>query len=248
MGDLSARLDGCVIFSKLDLQQGFYQVLVAAPHVAKTAIIMPFGLFEFLCMQFSLKNTGMMFQRLMDRIFFDLPYSFVCLDDYMVASKVPTASTSGKLCSVFRVMDWSSIETSASLASPASNFWARKSSLLAFRHCRALLSTARELQVFLGLFNFYRCFVPAAAAIVKPLTDALGGSPSGNAPVHWSADRSAAFEQARKALASTALLDNPASNAAISLVIDASETHVGAVLQQQRRCEGWRPLFFFLRI
>jgi RNase H-like domain found in reverse transcriptase len=104
-------------------------------------------------------------------------------------------------------------------------------------------SAVRELQAFLGLLNFYRRFIPAAAAVVKPLTDALGGSPSGTASVQWTADRAAG-----SALASTALLDHPASNAAISLVTDASATHVGAVLQQWRHGKGWRPFgFFFCR-
>jgi hypothetical protein len=39
MGDLSSRLDGCVIFSKLDLQKGYYQVPVAAADIPKTAVI-----------------------------------------------------------------------------------------------------------------------------------------------------------------------------------------------------------------
>ena len=69
MADLSARLDGCTIFSKLDLQKGYLQVPVAAADVEKTAVITPFGLFEFLRMPFGLKNAGMTFQRLMDKIF-----------------------------------------------------------------------------------------------------------------------------------------------------------------------------------
>jgi hypothetical protein len=69
MGDLASRLDGCTIFSKLDLQKGYFQVPVTAADVAKTGIITPFGLFEFLRMPFGLKNAGMTFQRLMDRIF-----------------------------------------------------------------------------------------------------------------------------------------------------------------------------------
>jgi cleavage and polyadenylation specificity factor subunit 1 len=66
MADLMARLDGCKLFSKLDLCKGYLQVPVAAEDVAKMAIITPFGLFEFTRMPFGLRNTGMTFQRLMD--------------------------------------------------------------------------------------------------------------------------------------------------------------------------------------
>jgi hypothetical protein len=63
MADLAARLDGCKLFSKLDLRKGYLQVPVAAEDVAKTAIITPFGLFEFTRMPFGLQNAGMTFQR-----------------------------------------------------------------------------------------------------------------------------------------------------------------------------------------
>ncbi len=39
MADLAARLDGCTIFSKLDLMKGYLQVPVAPADVPKTAII-----------------------------------------------------------------------------------------------------------------------------------------------------------------------------------------------------------------
>jgi hypothetical protein len=87
MGDLSGRLDGCMIFSKLDLRKGYLQVPVAAADIAKTAITTPFGLFEFTRMPFGLRNAGMTFQRLMDNIFFDLPAVFGYLDDLLIGSR-----------------------------------------------------------------------------------------------------------------------------------------------------------------
>jgi hypothetical protein len=86
MGDLSSRLDGCTIFFEIDLQKGYYHVPIAVTDIAKTAVITTFGLFEFVYMPFELKNAGMTFQRFMDRIFFDLPYSFCYLDNLLVAS------------------------------------------------------------------------------------------------------------------------------------------------------------------
>jgi len=66
--DFAANLSGCTIFSKLDLVKGYYQVTMDAADVPKTAIVTPFGLFEFLRMPFGLKNAAQTFQRLMDRI------------------------------------------------------------------------------------------------------------------------------------------------------------------------------------
>ena len=55
--------------------------------IQKTAIITPFGMFEFLVMPFGLRNAGNTFQCLMDQIFGDLPYCFVYVDDILVFSK-----------------------------------------------------------------------------------------------------------------------------------------------------------------
>jgi Reverse transcriptase (RNA-dependent DNA polymerase) len=86
MADLSAQLTGCSFFTKIDLQKDYLQVLVAVEDIPKTAVITPFGLFEFLRTPFGLKNTGMTFQCLMDSILNGLPYVFVYLDDILIAS------------------------------------------------------------------------------------------------------------------------------------------------------------------
>jgi hypothetical protein len=54
-----------------------------------------------------------------------------------------------------------------------------------------------------------------------------------------------AFEEARHSLSSTAVLEHPATGADLSLVTDASSTHVGAVILQRRQGQAWRPLGFF---
>jgi cleavage and polyadenylation specificity factor subunit 1 len=104
--------------------------------------------------------------------------------------------------------------------------------------------TVKQLQAFLGLFNFYRRFVPAAAAIVKPLTDALRGNPAGAKPVSWTAEMRAALAATKATLATATLLDHPAAAAELAVVRDASASHLGAVLQQKRPGSSWRPLAF----
>ena len=87
IADFSSQVSGSTIFSKLDLQMGYYQVPVAQEDVEKTAIITPFWMFEFLVMPFGLRNAGNTFQRLMNQILGDLPYCFAYVDDILIFCK-----------------------------------------------------------------------------------------------------------------------------------------------------------------
>ncbi|XP_010767363.1 uncharacterized protein [Notothenia coriiceps] len=83
--DFSAHLAGKLVFSKVDLVRGYHQVPVYPSDVPKTAVSMPFGLFEFLRMLFGLKNAAQSFQQLMDSALGDMSFIFVYLDDILVA-------------------------------------------------------------------------------------------------------------------------------------------------------------------
>jgi hypothetical protein len=109
-------------------------------------------------------------------------------------------------------------------------------------------STTKELQVFLGLVNFYRRFLPGAASFLKPLTDALRGSKSAQEAVHWSQEMEASFVAAKQALSKATWLAHPDPSASLALHVDASASHVGAALHKRiRGCSGWQPLGFFSR-
>jgi hypothetical protein len=99
----------------------------------------------------------------------------------------------------------------------------------------------KGIQGFLGLVNLYRRFIPAAARILLPLTSALARGKK--AKLEWSLQMEAAFEAAKAALCRVMSLAHPDPSAAISLACDASDSHVGAVLQQWSP-KGWQPLSF----
>jgi hypothetical protein len=81
--DLSNCLDGCTIFSKIDL---ITKSLLRPENIPKTAIIMPFGLFEYLFTSFGLSNAAQIFQRMMDRTTDGLKGVFAYMDNSRVGS------------------------------------------------------------------------------------------------------------------------------------------------------------------
>ena len=258
MEDLSARLAGMKFFSKLDLRKGYYQIPVAAEDIEKTAVITPFGLYEFLRMPFGLKNAGQSFQRLMDEVLRGLPYTFVYLDDILVASRtqeehmehlrevLQRLETNGLVINkekcVFnqRSVDFLGHHVSEEGVRPLQ---AKVEAIIEFPQPK----TRSQLQSFLGMLNFYRRFIRGAAAILKLLTDSTKGGGGKSSKVQWTEEMNQSFDAAKKALAAATQLAHPIPGAEIALAVDASNSHVGAVMQQRRPGGGWQPLGFFSR-
>jgi RNase H-like domain found in reverse transcriptase len=102
----------------------------------------------------------------------------------------------------------------------------------------------QQLQRFLGMVNFYRRFLPGAAGVLQPLTDALQGPGGKNRKLTWTSAMNAAFCKIKQLLCKATCLAHPDPAAAISLAVDASNSHVGAVLQQSK-AGSWQPLAFY---
>ena len=79
--------------------------------------------------------------------------------------------------------------------------------------------------------------------MLKPLTDALKGKPQKE--LMWTEEMKASFSRSKEALCHMATLAHLDPAARVFLAVDASDTHVGAVLQQQAHRDGPQPLGFF---
>ena len=251
--DFTANLAGCKIFSKLDLIKGYYQVPMAPEDIEKTAVVTPFGLFEFLVMPFGLINSGCTFQRLMDEVLGDLPHSFVYVDDVLIAS--PDAVSH----EVHLRQTFSRLRDAGLVINPAKcvfgvhkvEFLGHEVSADGIRPLPSRVQAIqdfpppqdiKQLQRFLGMINFYRRFLPSLAATISSLTALT--SPSKE--FLWCARAERAFVAAKRALSSASALVHPVEGAQLSLAVDASDSHVGGVLQQFV-CGKYMPLAFYSR-
>ena len=95
------------------------------------------------------------------------------------------------------------------------------------------------------MLNFYRRFVPHPASMLFPLYE-LVNVKCGEFETAWTTRHDEHFQRSKVALATATYLAHPSATAETCINTDASDTAVGAVLQQ--RLNGvWKPISFFSR-
>ena len=255
--DFAHNLSKCTIFSNLDLMKAYNQIPVHAEDVAKTAISTPFGLYEFPYMNFGLRNAGQTFQRFVDEMLRGLDFVYAYLDDILIFS-TDSKSHQDHIRQVFNRLDQYGMVLNTSKCTfgvPEIVFLGYKISaegtsplpekVEAIRKCN-IPKNVKELRRFFGMVNFYRRFIPNAASQQAPLNSLLLGSVKGAHPVSFDVKQLEAFNACKEGLCSAAMLAHPDCNARMALVTDASDTAMGAVLEQRSK-NGWQPIAFFSR-
>ena len=155
-----------------------------------------------------LRNTGCTFKRLMDQILGDIPHCFVYVDDILVSSP----DIKCHLQHVRQVLDRLRLHglsinpDKCVFAAPSLKYLGMKVSAEGFvplsKHTVVIStfpqpSEKKSLQRFLGIINFYRCFIRGAAGLLFPLTEALKGK---GLSLTWTQSMLDSFSAARSVL------------------------------------------------
>ena len=101
-----------------------------------------------------------------------------------------------------------------------------------------------QLREFLGLINFYHRFIPHCAQLLQPLQQFLVITKNSKSELQWTEQTTESFAAVKQALVQATLLVHPKPDTSTSIMCDASDNAVGAVLQQWIS-DKWYPIAFF---
>ena len=82
--DITTRLSGAHVFSKLDANHGYWQIPLSKQSQLPTTFNSPFGRYCFKCVPFEIKSAQEVFQKRMSQLLGDLPEVETDIDDILV--------------------------------------------------------------------------------------------------------------------------------------------------------------------
>jgi hypothetical protein len=217
MSDLQQQLGQAHYFATMDITSGFYNVPMKPEHRQYTAFsLRNLGLFEWLVMPMGLKSAPATFTRLQEIVFSPLEYGDflkVFIDDMCVYAH-SVHELAQYLDRVLSRLIWAGLKLSPEkchLGLESIEFLGHiishgqiKMSSKKTEAIRNLLPpiNVKELQHILGLFQYYRIFIPKFAHIARPMSCLLSKS----IPFEWTEKCQRAFQFLRDALCSTPVL------------------------------------------
>lgn len=226
-------------FSVLDLSEGFYNIKLDKKSSELCTFNSPFGCYQFNRLPFGLSVAPEIFQKYNENAFGDIPGVIIYCDDMLICAETEVEHDAiltkvferAKLCNVrfnknkfqYKLkevkyfghifsadgmkIDPSRVEAIVNIKSPINK---------------------KELQIFLGMVNYLRQFVPNIANIASPLNSLL----KKNVDWIWTVVHETAFNNIKTKISKAPVLQN--FNPAIPIVIqcDASKDGLGCCLLQ----------------
>ncbi|KAJ9532677.1 hypothetical protein QJQ45_010761 [Haematococcus lacustris] len=243
--DLFDKLQGCTLFSSMDLQSGYHQILIPAEDVPKTAFSTPTGHYQYKVLCFGLTNAPATFQRVMNNIFHDLlgKSVLVYLDDILIMSR----SLEEHFMHLEQVLQRLHMHKLFARLSKCSFLRAMLKFLghivgkdgiavdpakVEAIHSWPVPRTLLALQGFLGAANYVRRFVLGFSMLAAPLTDLVGHKAKDFDWQAWNPETLAAFQALKHAIAQVPMLKLADHTRPFEVCCDASLLGVGAVLLQ----------------
>lgn len=253
--DCLTRLSNKIVFTLLDLKDGFHQVKIHPDHTKFFAFATPDGQFEFTRLPFGYCEAPAEFQRCLMQIMQPLIRDdkvIIYMDDILI----PAVSVEENLAILREVMLLfkqyglqlnydkccflrTTIEYLGYIISPSGI-------TISLRHTKAVREFPQptkvvEVQRFLGLTNYFRKFIRDYAVKAKPLQNLLRKQ----SKFDFDSKCVAAFELLKQELINSPILRLYNPSVDTELHTDASAIAIAAILLQRQDTSQWAPVAYF---
>ncbi|XP_050709686.1 uncharacterized protein K02A2.6-like [Eriocheir sinensis] len=253
--DMFSTLGKCKIFSKIDKNQAFQQLIMDDKSQEYCTINTHLGLFRPKRLPYGVASSPAIWQQTMDKIFNGLPGVFCFIDDILIAGKDETEHQE-RLAAVLRRIQDNGIKIHRNKC----QFHVPSIEYLGFiineqgihktnDKVKAVQSAkvpenVKELQSFLGLVTVSGKFIRNLATIAEPLYQLLNKDVQWN----WTEDCQKSFEKIKTEITSPNFLTHFRMDLPVKLVCDASQVGVGAVLAHEMPDGTEKPIAYASRL
>ena len=252
ISQLIDKLKGSQYFTKIDLQWGYNNVRIKEGDEWKAVFVCHRGSYEPTVLFFRLCNSPATFQTMMNEIFADMEdIMVVYIDDIMIFTKGTLAEHQAKVKEVLQCLrnndlfvrpekcsfDKTEVEYLGMFVNQ-DGICMDNSKVKAITDWPVPM-TVHGVRSFLGLANFYRCFIKDYAILAKPLTDLMQKDKA----FTWGSAEANVFTSLKTHFTTALILAYPDNNCQFRVETDASDFATGVVLSIQKD-NKWHPVAF----
>ncbi|XP_054281390.1 uncharacterized protein K02A2.6-like [Macrosteles quadrilineatus] len=249
-----AQISEAKCYSKLDANNGFWQITVDEESQDLTTFLTPFGRFKFLKLPFGITSAPEVFQECVNRTLKGQMNALAHMDDIIVWGKTQQEhdyfleEVLTKLeCAGFTLNKDKCLFSQTSLTYlghhlSESGIKVDETKVEAIRKM-APPTDILGVQRLLGMVNFIGKYIPNKSRLLKPITDLL----SRKNEWCWGCEQQKAFDELKELLASPPQLAFYDKNKPTMISADSSTQGLGGVLLQQQSDGNWKPISYISR-
>jgi hypothetical protein len=205
--DLFDQMKGVIIFSKIDWRSGYHQLKIQESDMLKTTFRIRYRLYEYTVMSFGLTNAPTYYMYLMNKVFMEYLDKFVVvfIDDILVLSRIEEEHE------VHQMLVLEKLRAQQLYAKFSKcEFWITEVAFL--DHVISAVgvlvdpdkvkdvqnwmppTSVSEIQSFLRLADYYRCFIKDFSKLAKLMTRLL----EKNKDFNWTLEYQASFDELKE--------------------------------------------------
>ena len=249
--DMLQKLEGFMYATSLDLNMGYYHMILTPFSSSLCTIVLPWGKYEYQRLPMGLSISPDIFQEKMSELMAGLEFARDYLDDLLVLSTERGFDKHlRKLEQVLTRLQEAGLKINA-----VKSFFARTNlEYLGYNISReglrpsqkkveAILqikapTTRKQLRRFIGMVNYYRDMWPQRSHFLAPLSSMT----SAKVKWKWTPECQESFDQMKALMAKETLVTFPDFNKEFEIHTDASKLQLGACISQDGK-----PVAFYSR-